>query len=97
MTTLQIEHPISDFGTWSAAFARFAPARKQGGVLASRILRPEDDPAYVVIELDFADVEHAASFERFLRQKVWASPSTSPALAGEPKTRILSLVGGSTA
>jgi hypothetical protein len=30
MATLHIEHPVTDYGTWSAAFARFADARLQG-------------------------------------------------------------------
>jgi hypothetical protein len=37
MATLRIEHPISDFGTWKAAFDRFAEARAK-----SRGARPPD-------------------------------------------------------
>lgn len=32
MATLHIEHPITDFESWTAAFARFADARRQAGV-----------------------------------------------------------------
>jgi hypothetical protein len=32
MSTLHIEHPISDLTTWKAAFDRFAPVRQQSGV-----------------------------------------------------------------
>jgi hypothetical protein len=32
MTTLRIEHAISDFSTWKAAFDRFAGAWAQAGV-----------------------------------------------------------------
>ena len=32
MATLHIEHPITDFDTWNAAFARFADARRRAGV-----------------------------------------------------------------
>ena len=45
MATLHIEHPITDFGTWHAAFARFADARSRAGVREQRVLRPVDDPA----------------------------------------------------
>lgn len=53
MPTLHIEHPITDFATWKAAFDRFAPAREASGVLHHRIQRPIDDPRYIVIYLDF--------------------------------------------
>jgi hypothetical protein len=89
MVTLHIEHAISDYGVWSAAFGRFAAVRAQSGVLAERIQRPVDDPAYVVIDLDFAEVSQAQGFLEFLQAKVWASPDSSPALAGRPVTRIL--------
>jgi hypothetical protein len=90
MTTLHIEHPITDFRTWRAAFDRFAGARAAGGVLAARIYRPVDDDAYVLIDLDFTGVDEAERFHEFLRTRVWSSPDTAPALGGTPVTRILS-------
>lgn len=35
MATLHIQHPISDTGTWKAAFDRFAEARAKSGVRAA--------------------------------------------------------------
>ena len=35
MATLHIQHPISDIGTWKAAFDRFAEARAKSGVRAA--------------------------------------------------------------
>ena len=89
MTTLHIEHAITDYGTWKAAFDRFAAARAQAGVRGHRILRPVDDPAYIVIDLDFATEPEATAFLGFLRGQVWASAQTAPALVGSPQTRIL--------
>ena len=89
MTTLHIEHPITDFGTWKAAFDRFAQARAQSGVRGHRILRPVDDGKYVVVELDFQTVGEAEKFLDFLRTRVWTSPDSAPGLAGVPQTRIL--------
>ena len=89
MATLHIEHPITDFGIWKAAFDRFAEARQNSGVCGHRVLRPVDDAHYVVIELDFPTAAQAESFLGFLRTRVWASPDNSPALAGTPQTRIL--------
>ena len=89
MATLHIEHPVSDFETWLEAFGRFGEARQHAGVLAHRVNRPVDDDRYVVVELDFDDVESAESFLEFLKANVWSNPANSPALAGEPQARIL--------
>lgn len=93
MTTLHIEHPITDFGTWSDAFGRFAEARRQGGVRGERVARPVDDDRYVVVDLDFPTREQAERFLGFLLTRVWASAETSPALVGTPQTRLLELAG----
>lgn len=89
MTTLHIEHPITDFATWSAAYDRFADRRRSAGVRAERVQQPVDDEHYVVVDLDFPTREGAQQFLTFLETSVWTSPGSSPALAGRPHTRIL--------
>jgi hypothetical protein len=89
MTTLHIEHPVTDLAVWRAAFDRFADRRRQGGVTAERIQRPVDDDHYVLVDLDFPTREQAERFREFLESTVWASRDASPALAGAPQTRIL--------
>ncbi len=89
MTTLHIEHAIVDFDLWSSAFDRFAELRAKAGVTGQRVQQPVDDPHYVVIDLDFDTVDEAETFLTFLREKVWSSPDDSPALVGEPQTKIL--------
>ncbi|WP_128429982.1 hypothetical protein [Streptomyces cyaneus] len=89
MATLHIEHPITDFATWKTAFDRFAPARADAGVRHYRVQQPVDDPAYVVVDLDFDDAADAERFLGFLRTRVWSSSESAPALAGAPRTRIL--------
>jgi hypothetical protein len=93
MSTLRIEHPITDFATWRAAYDRFAEQRRQAGVRAERVRQPVDDEHYVVVELDFPSRERAQHFLTFLETTVWASRDSSPALAGTPRTRILEPVG----
>ncbi len=88
MSTLFIEHSISDFNTWYDAFGRFAARRKEGGVLRERIMQPIDDPHYVLIDLEFANVEAARRFQQFLETEVWSNPTNSPALDGSPRSRI---------
>lgn len=89
MTTLHIEHAISDLSLWRGAFSRFAAARRAAGVQAERVTQPLDDSQYVVIDLDFACTSEAEAFLRFLRAHVWSSPQASPALAGEVRARVL--------
>jgi len=93
MTTLHIEHPITDFAVWKAAFDRFADQRTARGVRQHRIHQPIDDPRYVVIDLDFGTAAEAEGFLDFLRTAVWSSRDRSPALHGTPTTMILEPVG----
>jgi hypothetical protein len=89
MATLHIQHPITDFETWTAAFDRFADARREAGVRAQRVQRPVDDPKFVVIDLDFDSAAEAQSFRAFLTTQVWANPENSPGLAGTPEAMVL--------
>lgn len=89
MPTLHIEHAIVDYETWAAAFRRFADVRARSGVRHQRVLRPVDDPGYVVIDLDFDTVAAATRFLEFLREQVWPSRDNAPALVGAVHTRIL--------
>ncbi|MEO7589026.1 MAG: hypothetical protein ABIS84_13490 [Arachnia sp.] len=89
MSTLRIEHSITDFTTWDEAFGRFAPRRRQGGVLVERVLQPIDDPHYVLIDLEFATVDEARRFQTFLETHVWSDPTNSPGLRGIPRSRIV--------
>ena len=88
MSTLHIEHAITDFDVWLQAFSRFAGARQQAGVLAERIRRPLDDPLYVVVDLEFPDAVRAAGFLTFLEAErlvdagQLAGPGRQPDCAG---------------
>jgi hypothetical protein len=93
MTTLHIEHPITDLYAWLAAFDRLADARAEAGVQAQRVQHPVDDPNYIVIDLDFATTAEAQQFLAFLNKKVWSSTENAPALAGTPQTKLLQHAG----
>ena len=92
MPTLHIEHAISDFDVWTAAFGRFAEVRRDAGVRDHRVRRPIDDDHYVVIDLDFDTADEATALLEILRTRVWASPTASPALVGSAEARILETV-----
>lgn len=92
VTTLRIEHAITDYDTWQGAFDRAAPFREQAGVRSYRIQRPIDDPDYLMIDLDFDDVVGAEALLSMLRMQIWASSETAPGLAGQPRARIMETV-----
>jgi hypothetical protein len=89
MTTLRIEHAITDYDVWKQAFDRFAPARANAGVRGCAIRLPADDPKFLTLDLEFDTASGARAFAAFLEHNVWSSPTSAPALAGKPRTRIL--------
>ena len=73
MYLLQIEHRINDFDTWKEAFDRFSGFRHQSGVRRHRVLRPTDDPNYVIIDLEFDSPSEAEALLPALWRNVWSS------------------------
>lgn len=92
MTSLHIEHAISDLSTWTGAFNALADVREKMGVTKASVRQPVDDPHYVVVDLDFGTTEQAETFLAFLRENVWANPKNAPALVGAPEARVLHAV-----
>jgi len=91
MTILHIEHPIRDFDTWKKAFESDPIGRERSGVRRYQILRPVDDPNYVMIDLEFDSSKAAEALLAALRE-LWQSPAAMSALAGSPQTRIVEVV-----
>ena len=91
MPTVHIEHQIHNFDAWKEAFDRDPAGRQKSGVRHYRVMRPVDDPAYVMIDLDFDTIDEAEAFIGVMR-KVWQSPQAAPALLGSPQARIVEVV-----
>ncbi len=89
MSTLHIEHEITDLETWLGAFRRFEEARRGAGVRAQRVCHPTDDQNYIVVQLDFETTDEAEAFKSFLESRIWSNPDASPALKGTPRARVL--------
>lgn len=70
MYLLHIEHPIFNFDGWKQAFDGDPVGRKKSGVRRYQILRPVDDPNYVMIDLEFNTVEQAEALLAAMRV-VW--------------------------
>lgn len=59
MITLRIEHKIANYDGWKKAFDSDPINRKQSGVKRYRVYRPIDDTNFIIIDLDFDNLEKA--------------------------------------
>jgi hypothetical protein len=66
MYILWIEHPVSDYDAWKAAFDSDPIGRERSGVRLYRIMRPTDDPSYVMLELEFDTLREAEAVKAAL-------------------------------
>jgi hypothetical protein len=89
MIILRIEHAVSSFEGWKRAFDSDPINRQNSGVKHYTIYRPADDPNYVVIDLDFDNMEQAQATLTALRNMMTKVEGT---LILAPKTSILNVV-----
>ena len=89
MYVLKIEYPVADYDTWKAAFDRDVLDREGSGVRRYRVLRPTDDPNYVMIDLDFDEVSEAEAYLAALHRQFYSSQESSPVSGGGLQTRIV--------
>lgn len=87
MATLQIEHAVRSFDAWKGVFDDDPVGRERGGVRRYRIMRPVDDPNYVVVDLEFDDDAKAEAFRAALRE-LWGRVQ-GQGLIESPRARIL--------
>jgi hypothetical protein len=90
MIVLQIEHPVRDFDAWKGAFDSDPVDRERGGVRSYRVLRPVDDPNYVVVDLEFVTRPEAEAFREALRD-LWRGAEAA-GLIESPRVRIVESV-----
>ncbi len=65
-----MEHPVPDFDGWKKAFDGDPVGRQKSGVRRYWILRPIDDPKYVMIDLEF-DTQREAEALLAAMRVVW--------------------------
>lgn len=87
---VRIEHPVDNFDGWKRAFDSDPVGRERSGVRRYRILRPNDDPNYVMIDLEFDDPGQAESFGSAMR-KLW-SGAQARSVMRNPKLRTVEVV-----
>lgn len=86
MVVLQIEHYVTNYEGWKKAFDSDPIDRKKSGVKYYRIYQPFGDPNYVIIDLEFEDINHAQSTLNALKN-LWGKVEGS--VMQNPKARII--------
>lgn len=89
MITLRIKHKIATYDGWKKAFDSDPINRKQSGVKQYRIYRPAEDDLFIIIELDFDNLEQAQSAQTALNR---IFGNIDGKIIFGPKTKILNLV-----
>ena len=70
MYMLRIEHPVPNFDGWKQAFDGDPVGREKSGVRRYQILRPIDNPNFVMIDLEFDTAGQAEALLAAMRV-VW--------------------------
>lgn len=89
MHVLLIEHQVVDYDRWKAAFEADPLDRRGSGVRRYRVGRSVDDPALVLIDLEFDSAVEAAAMHEKLRG-LWVGPGRD--LMISPSARVVELV-----
>lgn len=89
MPIVRIEHAVPSFEKWKLAFDSDPADRKGSGVRRYQVLRPQDDPNYVMVDLEFDSLGEAESFLRTM-ERIWGGPAK--AVMQNPHARIVNRV-----
>jgi hypothetical protein len=89
MVVLQIEHSVPDFNGWKKAFDSDPVNRKDSGVKRYRIFRQIDNPNYIILELEFDNLDEAKILLTAL-QKLWKQVEGKVIMS--PQARIVETI-----
>ena len=90
MHALRVEYPVPDYDAWKEAFDRDPGGRRQSGVRRYRLLRPTDDPNYIMLDLEFENLSAAEAYLAALRD-LWPRLEAE-GLIGSPQAQIIEAV-----
>ena len=91
MPVVRIEHSVPNFDNWKRAFDRDPADRKGSGVRRYQISRLQNDPNYVMIDLEFDSTSEAEAFAQKM-QRIWDGPAQG--IMQNPRARIADIVEG---
>lgn len=90
-TILRIEHSVQDFDGWKKkAFDSDPLGREKSGVRRYQVLRPVDNPKYVMIDLEFDNSSKAEAFRTALRD-LWSHGQVQKIIEN-PRVQIVEAV-----
>jgi hypothetical protein len=90
MPILRIQHPVADYEAWKNLFDIKGPDfRGRFGAGRYQVLRPVDDPRFVMIDVDFAGRQGAEGLLAALRQ-LWGQPGHN--VDSDQEARIVEVV-----
>jgi ribosomal protein L35AE/L33A len=89
MVILRIEHPVPDYDGWKKAFDSDPVGREKSGVRRYQIVRPIDDPNYVMIDLEVDTPSQAEALLAAMRV-VWGRVEGT--IMMNPQARIVEAV-----
>jgi len=89
MYTLRIEHPVPSYEKWKQAFDSDPVGREKMRVRRYQILRPVDNPNYVMIQLEFDTASDAEALLTAMRT-VWSSVEGT--IMTNPKAQIVEIL-----
>jgi hypothetical protein len=89
MPTVRIEHSVANFEEWKRTFDSDPANRKGSGVRRYQVLRSQDDPHLVAIDLEFDTAPKAEAFLRAM-ETLWAGPAK--AIIRTPRARLFDIV-----
>jgi hypothetical protein len=89
MSILRIEHPVPDYEAWKKAFDSDPVNREESGVRRYTVMRPTDDPNYVLIDLEF-DTPGGAEAMLASMRVVW--DRVAGTIISNPEARIVETV-----
>ena len=89
MPIVRIEHAVPNFEKWKQTFDSDPVDRKGSGVRRYQIFRAQDDPNYVMIDLEFDTLGEAEAFLTKM-ERIWSGPGK--AVMQNPRSRIVESV-----
>ena len=88
MYKLCIEHPVPSYEKWKQAFDSDPVGREKMRVRRHQILRPVDNPNYVMIQLEFDTASDAEALHNAMRA-VWSRVEGT--IMTDPKAQIVEI------
>jgi hypothetical protein len=89
VAVLRIEHPVPDYDAWKEAFDNDPAGRQRSGVRRYTIMRPVQNPNYVLIDLEFDTAVEAESLLAAMRV-VW--DRVTGVVMSNPQARVVETV-----